>query len=232
MIEFLSEWLRKIILLILLATFIDLLLPNSSMQRYVKLVIGLFVLLTILSPLFQVFHSEASPLSQLENGFSSKRTPEEEKSWKELQDQVQVIQQQQSEEVKQVVQVRVETEIRSMIESEYGYAVEQLQLQMEERNGAWGPAALQVELARGSPGEPPSADRGAETEPIREVEPVTITVGKEDQSSLPVFRPPDPHSEATKALVQSLHETWQIPKESIFIRWNVKEAASRHVGSD
>lgn len=58
MIDWLSSWLREIILIILLAIFIDLLLPNSSMQRYVKVVISLFILLAIISPIISLLRSD------------------------------------------------------------------------------------------------------------------------------------------------------------------------------
>ncbi len=41
--DFLKEWVTNIILFILLATVIDMLLPNSSMQKYTKMVTGLAV---------------------------------------------------------------------------------------------------------------------------------------------------------------------------------------------
>ncbi|MFD0670536.1 stage III sporulation protein AF [Cohnella sp. GCM10027633] len=46
----LSGWLRQIIAVLLLASLIDLLLPNRTMQRYVRLVAGLFILLTVATP--------------------------------------------------------------------------------------------------------------------------------------------------------------------------------------
>jgi len=55
MMEALGLWLKQIILVVLLATFIDLLLPNRTMQRYVKLVVSLFILMTILSPVLRWF---------------------------------------------------------------------------------------------------------------------------------------------------------------------------------
>lgn len=56
MILYLTDWLKKLILLILLATIVDLLLPNSNMQRYARLVIGLLIILTMLSPIFSLFN--------------------------------------------------------------------------------------------------------------------------------------------------------------------------------
>ncbi|HEY8342248.1 MAG TPA: stage III sporulation protein AF [Calditerricola sp.] len=51
----LAVWLKKIVLLVLLATVLDLLLPNTELQRYVKLVMGLLILLVILSPVLTLF---------------------------------------------------------------------------------------------------------------------------------------------------------------------------------
>ncbi|WP_227938486.1 stage III sporulation protein AF [Alkalihalobacillus deserti] len=52
---FLTEWLTNIILLILLATILELMLPNSNMQRYVKMVVGLLLLVVMLQPLLSIF---------------------------------------------------------------------------------------------------------------------------------------------------------------------------------
>lgn len=46
----LSNWLQELIMIVLLATFVEMLLPNRSMERYVKLVLSLLILLTLLSP--------------------------------------------------------------------------------------------------------------------------------------------------------------------------------------
>ncbi|WP_054024282.1 stage III sporulation protein AF [Bacillus sp. FJAT-28004] len=54
----LSDWLRDIIAVILLAVFVELLLPNKAMQRYARLVVGLFILLTILSPILKLIQSD------------------------------------------------------------------------------------------------------------------------------------------------------------------------------
>ncbi|WNF37822.1 stage III sporulation protein AF [Bacillaceae bacterium IKA-2] len=57
--QFLTDWISNIILLILLATILELLLPNSSLQRYVKMVVGLLLLMVILNPLFSILSKDA-----------------------------------------------------------------------------------------------------------------------------------------------------------------------------
>lgn len=47
---------RNIAIVILLAAFLEMLLPNNSMQRFVRLVMGLFVLMAVLSPVANLLH--------------------------------------------------------------------------------------------------------------------------------------------------------------------------------
>ncbi|MBD8497739.1 stage III sporulation protein AF [Paenibacillus arenosi] len=56
--SWLSEWLKEIIMLILLAAFVDLLLPSAKMQRYVKLMLSLIILLALLSPIMKLFDND------------------------------------------------------------------------------------------------------------------------------------------------------------------------------
>ncbi|MDR6224657.1 stage III sporulation protein AF [Desmospora profundinema] len=58
MIEWLSDWLKQIVILVLIATFLDLLLPNNALERYVKLVMGLLIILAMLVPIFDLFHAD------------------------------------------------------------------------------------------------------------------------------------------------------------------------------
>lgn len=66
MIEWISSWLQNIILIVLLATFVDLLLPNSDLQKYSKMVLGLLIMLTILSPLLDLFSNQFSVTTLLQ----------------------------------------------------------------------------------------------------------------------------------------------------------------------
>jgi stage III sporulation protein AF len=56
--EFLKEWVTNIILFILLATVIDMLLPNSSMQKYTKMVTGLLLIAIILTPIYKLISKD------------------------------------------------------------------------------------------------------------------------------------------------------------------------------
>lgn len=53
--DFVKEWITNIILFVLLATVIELLLPNTKMEKYVKMVVGLLLISIILSPILKLF---------------------------------------------------------------------------------------------------------------------------------------------------------------------------------
>jgi len=55
----LSSWLKEVIMVVLLASFVDLILPSRSMERYVKLVLSLLILLTLLGPLIKILTDAA-----------------------------------------------------------------------------------------------------------------------------------------------------------------------------
>jgi stage III sporulation protein AF len=69
LMDALAGWLRQIIAVVLLASLVDLLLPNRTMQRYVRLVAGLFILLTVAGPILQWVKGDFS--SQLTAGMQA-----------------------------------------------------------------------------------------------------------------------------------------------------------------
>ncbi|WP_145045314.1 MULTISPECIES: stage III sporulation protein AF [Paenibacillus] len=71
----LSNWLQELIMIVLLATFVDMLLPNRSMERYVKLVLSLLILLTLLSPITKLLKSD--PVAELKRAMTAMESPSE-----------------------------------------------------------------------------------------------------------------------------------------------------------
>lgn len=58
MLDAISDIVKNVAIIILLTTFLDMLLPNSTMQRFVKVVIGLFVMVAILNPILNLFETD------------------------------------------------------------------------------------------------------------------------------------------------------------------------------
>ncbi|MCM3167708.1 stage III sporulation protein AF [Peribacillus frigoritolerans] len=56
--SFLAGWVSNIIIFVLLATVIDMLLPNSALQKYAKMVIGLLLIAIIINPILGLFNKD------------------------------------------------------------------------------------------------------------------------------------------------------------------------------
>lgn len=65
MLDAVSAWIKTIILLVLFASFLELLLPSSGMQRFIRVIIGLLITLAILNPVLHV----------LENNWTDQQVP-------------------------------------------------------------------------------------------------------------------------------------------------------------
>jgi|SRR5690625_3616298 len=67
--DFIMDWITQIIIFVLLASIIDLLIPTSAMKKYIKLVVGLILLLILLQPVFYIFQVDIQ--HELETAFST-----------------------------------------------------------------------------------------------------------------------------------------------------------------
>lgn len=52
MIENLSLWAEQIIVAVIIATLIEMIIPNGNNKKYIKAIIGVYILFTIISPVF------------------------------------------------------------------------------------------------------------------------------------------------------------------------------------
>lgn len=53
MIDFMSSWAEQIVLAIIVATIIELVLPKSKNKKYIQMVVGVYVLFNIISPIIK-----------------------------------------------------------------------------------------------------------------------------------------------------------------------------------
>lgn len=51
MIDFLSTWAEQIIVAVIIASIIEMILPSGNNKKYIKAVIGVYILFTIISPI-------------------------------------------------------------------------------------------------------------------------------------------------------------------------------------
>lgn len=62
MVAMFTNWVKYIIFVVLFASFLELLLPNNNMQRFVRVIMGLFIMLAILNPVVDVVQNHLMPI--------------------------------------------------------------------------------------------------------------------------------------------------------------------------
>lgn len=63
MIEFIKTWVNQIIVSVIIATIIEMILPNGNNKKYIKMIIGLYVLFTIMQPIITKFTGNSLNIS-------------------------------------------------------------------------------------------------------------------------------------------------------------------------
>lgn len=76
MINAMSTWAKSIILAVIVSTIIQMILPEGNNKKYIKTVIGLYILFTIISPIISKISGENSTIdvSKYENYFNVEST--------------------------------------------------------------------------------------------------------------------------------------------------------------
>ncbi|SHE45744.1 stage III sporulation protein AF [Seinonella peptonophila] len=128
--EWISDWLKQIILLVLIATFIDLLLPQQSLSRYVKLVLGLLIILAILQPILQLLTDQLS-VDQLLKGDQNASKEAAIPSIATIQRQAEEIKSNQQHEWIKTWKSNFEQQLKKLLDQRYPQLVRQIEISVE-----------------------------------------------------------------------------------------------------
>ena len=64
MVEIINSWAQKIIIVIIICTIIEMILPEGKNKKYIKTVIGIYVVFTIISPIISNINTNTLNLSK------------------------------------------------------------------------------------------------------------------------------------------------------------------------
>ena len=65
MINWITNWAETIIIAVVIATIIEMILPEGNCKKYIKVVIGVYILFTIISPVITKFTGKTVSVSDL-----------------------------------------------------------------------------------------------------------------------------------------------------------------------
>jgi len=192
---FITGWITNIVLFILLAIIIELLLPNSSMQKYVKMVIGLLLIVIILNPLFSILSSDIDELMA-----SIKISPvQDEKNIENLIEmKKKEIQASNHAYILEQTAVQMKTQVEEELVENYDLTVDHVDLTMDDENEEI--VSVEVILS--------DSQANANTE-IPVVKPVEIDTTKQLTS--------ETHQRDVKEIISFLATVWEMDAEMIAV---------------
>nr|WP_281241725.1 stage III sporulation protein AF [Sediminibacillus albus] len=196
----LTEWVTQIIMFLLLAMLVDLLMPNSSMKKYIKVVVGLILILIFLQPLFHLFQMDIDTMmANALNGLETDVTEENMKNSIDLKKNE--IQASQHAYILEEMAVQMKNEVEEGLEKEYGVVIADIAFQFVEGKEMSFESLQAVNVTL--------VEKGLQTTE-GEVEQVVIDV--DDQ-------PAEEELPDTGEISNFLFEQWELEKQTINIDW-------------
>ncbi|WCN38925.1 stage III sporulation protein AF [Aneurinibacillus uraniidurans] len=225
MMAFLILWLKKIILLVLLATFLDLLLPGNAYSKYVKLVLGLVILLTMLSPVMELFKKDwPAELSGI-NGNVAAGTALDAAKVDALTKQ---LVSHQDETAAAYVRTQMSELIKKQVEKQYDVTVEHVAIKLvpDGRQAEQPIESIQVTVSseKAAKHDAPTSENGASMKPVEPVKPVQIEVGEGGQTERTKRADESVAAMATRTRLEkdiqsSLSLAWNVPDQAVAVQW-------------
>ncbi|NHM32197.1 stage III sporulation protein AF [Neobacillus terrae] len=196
--SYLIEWVTNIIMFILLATVIDMLLPSSSMQKYIKIVTGLLLIAIILTPVLKLISKD------FESAFSSitsLQAPGGENNMENLiESKKKEIQASQHAYILEQMAVQLKKGVEGELMDQYGLEIAKIDILADEKTNQTFPDNLQrVSVLLKHP------DKQIET--VEAVKQITI------DTETPLSTKQD--SEPAKKIAAYLSKEWNVSEKAI-----------------
>ncbi|WP_423799052.1 stage III sporulation protein AF [Neobacillus sp. SAB-20_R2A] len=195
--EFLKEWVTNIILFILLATVIDMLLPNSSMQKYTKMVTGLLLIAIILTPLFKIISKDFEGAIA---AIPSYQAPEEKNMKNLIDSKKKEIQASQHAYILKEMAVQLKKGVEGELMEQYGLEIAQIDVETNAESDRAFPENLQKVMVLLK--QPETGEKTVEA-----VKPVVINT----EAPLPSKK----RADETEKIAAFLSKKWNVTEETV-----------------
>ncbi|WP_053219248.1 stage III sporulation protein AF [Virgibacillus senegalensis] len=199
--NFLTEWVTQIILFLLLAMVVDLIMPNSSMKKYIKVVVGLILILIFLQPLFRLFQMDIDTMmAKASLGFNTESREAEMENSIDLKKKE--IQASQRAYILEEMAVQMKNEVEERLEEKYEVGIADISFQFKEGS------ELSFETLEGVHVLLSKQKMAAGSE--GDIKEVVIDIGEEQvQEEMPDTGP----------IKTFLFEAWELENQTITIDW-------------
>ncbi|WP_425448601.1 stage III sporulation protein AF [Dethiothermospora halolimnae] len=205
MIDFLRAWVSDIVVVVILISFLEIILPKGNMKRYINMVIGLLIIIVLINPFINLLSKdidiEGEVFKNIVDGQNIEYSNDEE--LKEIR-QKQVI---------DIYKLSLKKEILSLIKSKTEHSVKAISVKINEDQGSEEFGNLQgVELLidKGDKKEK-GKEKGVNIKEIKRVSVTLDTNVKENKET---------NLKQYDNVRKILSEAYRIPKENINVSIN------------
>ena len=123
--EWISGWIQGIIIDVIISTIIEMILPEGNSKKYIKVVIGVYILFSIVSPVISKVTGSSFNLTDI---IDLDEYIEASKSNSSMQNQ---LENQNEEQIKEIYLSSIKNDIKEKIESK-GYIVNSVEIEAED----------------------------------------------------------------------------------------------------
>ena len=202
-INFISAWAQGIIVSVIIATIIEMILPNNSNSKYIKMVIGVFILFSIVSP---IINKISGKNKSLDLDYYSKYASNESVETSSAIDN--------NELIKQMYEENLKIDMKTKI-SQKGYLVGELDVEILN-NDEFTLNSIKMKIVGTAKNQNKGGNNQKTTTVVENVENILVNVSGKTSSKNENEKSVISESEKRK-LVQYLSSVYEVKENNIYV---------------
>ena len=216
MIEWISNWAGGIVVAVIIGTVIEMILPSGNSKKYIKVVIGIYVLFTIVSPVITKFTGETIEVSDILDTRSRVEEAEDVAIQNNIQSNNQIMEVY-SSGIKEDLKAKIEAKgymVNSIdigIANDESYSITDITIDVEKEEKVDGNEMVENEENTGE------ADSTNKVEQIENVNKVEISIADDSTNSNKNSNEDSLSNSEKKELKEYLSSVYEVNKNNIII---------------
>lgn len=202
-ISFISTWAQGIIVSVIIATIIEMILPNSNNSKYIKMVIGVFILFSIVSPVINKISGNNNSFNL--DRFSKYETNETIETSSAIDN---------NELIKQMYEENLKIDMKAKI-SQKGYSVGNIDVEILNNN-EFTLNSIKMKIVGSEKNQSKSGNNQRTTTIVENVENILVSVSGKKSNNTEKEKSAISESEKRK-LVQYLSSVYEVKESNIYV---------------
>lgn len=210
--EWASNWIQGIIIAVIISTIIEMILPNGTSKKYIKVVIGVYILFSIVSPIISKITKEDFRVSDI---FDLNEYIETSKNSSSMQNQ---LNNENENQIKEIYLNSIKNDIKEKVESK-GYKVNDIKIEVEN-DEQYTLKKINMQIAKNTTNDNNTENKDVETVNKIQINAVNIqNTNTENTTTKSTNKPKksDITSQEKRQLKEYLNSVYEISTKKIFI---------------